>query len=119
MAECRRLFPNQQLVVLWLGSSIGNLSSAEAVQFFRDMTASAGTNIQVCAELRHPRSVVKRQATAMMAWRCEPLAVSSGLSQTVHFMCPPCLCGRTDIMLMLRLAFSNAGAAVRGSVEAA
>lgn len=51
VAECRRLFPNQQLVVLWLGSSIGNLSPAEAVQFFRDMTASAGTNIQVRAEL--------------------------------------------------------------------
>jgi uncharacterized SAM-dependent methyltransferase len=48
VAECRRLFPNQQLVVLWLGSSIGNLSPTEAVQFFRDMTASAGTNIQVC-----------------------------------------------------------------------
>ena len=47
VAECRRLFPDQQLVVLWLGSSIGNLSPAEAVQFFRDMTASAGTNIQV------------------------------------------------------------------------
>ncbi len=52
VAECRRLFPNQQLVVLWLGSSIGNLNPAEAVQFFQDMTASAGTNIQVRAELK-------------------------------------------------------------------
>lgn len=56
VAECRRLFPNQQLVVLWLGSSIGNLSPAEAVQFFQDMTASAGTNIQVRAELEELQS---------------------------------------------------------------
>lgn len=47
MAECRRRFPNEQLVVLWLGSSVGNLKPAEAVQFFRDMTAGAGSNIQV------------------------------------------------------------------------
>ena len=47
IAECRRRFPADQLVVLWLGSSIGNLAPAEAVQFFHDMTAGAGSNIQV------------------------------------------------------------------------
>ena len=62
MAECRRLFPNQQLVVLWLGSSIGNLSPAEAVQFFQDMTASAGTNIQVGAELASRRILLWRES---------------------------------------------------------
>lgn len=51
MAECRRRFPNEQLVVLWLGSSVGNLKPAEAVQFFRDMTAGAGSNIQVLCSL--------------------------------------------------------------------
>lgn len=51
MAECRRRFPNEQLVVLWLGSSVGNLKPPEAVQFFRDMTAGGGDHIQVWQHL--------------------------------------------------------------------
>lgn len=48
IAECRRRFPGQRLTVLWLGSSVGNLAPEDAVQFFRTMTAGAGSDLQVC-----------------------------------------------------------------------
>lgn len=41
------MFPDDQLVVLWLGSSVGNLAPLDAVHFFRNMCAGAGANIQV------------------------------------------------------------------------
>ena len=44
--ECRRRFPTERLVLLWLGSSVGNSSQEEAVQFFRDVMAAAGQNSQ-------------------------------------------------------------------------
>ena len=46
--ECRRRFPTERLVLLWLGSSVGNSSQEEAVQFFRDVMAAAGQNSQAC-----------------------------------------------------------------------
>ncbi len=33
-------------MLLWLGSSVGNSSQEEAVQFFRDVMAAAGQNSQ-------------------------------------------------------------------------
>ena len=44
--ECRRRFPTERLVLLWLGSSVGNSSQEEAIQFFRDVMAAAGQNSQ-------------------------------------------------------------------------
>jgi uncharacterized SAM-dependent methyltransferase len=64
VAECRRRFPDQQLVVLWLGSSVGNLNPSEAVQFFRDMTAGAGSNIQVRAAIFHCRRLAEAEPAA-------------------------------------------------------
>ena len=43
--ECRRRFPTERLVLLWLGSSVGNSSQEEAVQFFRDVMAAAGAEL--------------------------------------------------------------------------
>lgn len=51
--ECRRRFPLERLVVLWLGSSVGNLSHGQAVQFFKDVLEAGGQNLQVlCCALR-------------------------------------------------------------------
>ena len=33
-------------MLLWLGSSVGNSSQEEAIQFFRDTMAAAGQNSQ-------------------------------------------------------------------------
>ena len=43
--RCRH--PDKVLCILWLGSSIGNLEPAEALQFFRDMLRIGGKQTQV------------------------------------------------------------------------
>ena len=98
MAECRRLFPNQQLVVLWLGSSIGNLSPAEAVQFFQDMTASAGTNIQVCVELQ-----IAAEQGCRGARRSSNNCLRSGLDAALedHQLLMPALCASAYVFCIL------------------
>lgn len=60
VAECRRRFPHERLLFLWLGSSIGNLPPPDAVNFFRGMTAAAGTDYQVllCADLWKDRKTL-------------------------------------------------------------
>lgn len=52
VAECRRRFSNDRLLILWLGSSIGNLPPEDAISFFKSMTAGGGATIQVllCAD---------------------------------------------------------------------
>ena len=52
--ECRRRYPRERLVVLWLGSSVGNFSDAQAVQFFKDVLAAGGHNLQVLLQTRIP-----------------------------------------------------------------
>ena len=49
--ECRRRFPTDRLVLLWLGSSVGNFSHSQAVSFFVDVLAAGGSNMQVLLDL--------------------------------------------------------------------
>jgi hypothetical protein len=40
-------YPHENVCILWLGSSVGNLSASAAVQFFRDAVAAVGTHCQI------------------------------------------------------------------------
>lgn len=64
IAECRQRFPGQRLTVLWLGSSVGNLAPADAVQFFRGMAAGAGSDLQ--ARHRCPALLPPSDASSLM-----------------------------------------------------
>jgi uncharacterized SAM-dependent methyltransferase len=43
----RERYPDENLCILWLGSSVGNLSRSAAVQFFCDVVGAVGTHCQV------------------------------------------------------------------------
>jgi uncharacterized SAM-dependent methyltransferase len=43
----RERYPDENICILWLGSSVGNLSAADAVQFFQDAIAAIGTHCQL------------------------------------------------------------------------
>ncbi len=47
LQKVRKLHPTENLCILWLGSSVGNLTNDGAAQFFRDMLVAAGPNSQV------------------------------------------------------------------------
>jgi formylglycine-generating enzyme required for sulfatase activity len=49
----REHYPHENICILWLGSSVGNLSASAAVQFFRDAVAAVGTHCQIllCADM--------------------------------------------------------------------
>jgi uncharacterized SAM-dependent methyltransferase len=49
----REHYPNENVCILWLGSSVGNLSASAAVQFFHDAVAAVGTHCQIllCADM--------------------------------------------------------------------
>jgi hypothetical protein len=40
-------YPHENVCILWLGSSVGNLSASAAVQFFGDAVAAVGTHCQI------------------------------------------------------------------------
>ncbi|KAH9532618.1 hypothetical protein CY35_18G007800 [Sphagnum magellanicum] len=46
-------YPHENVCILWLGSSVGNLSASAAVQFLRDAVAAVGTHCQIflCADM--------------------------------------------------------------------
>ncbi|KAH8933236.1 hypothetical protein BDL97_18G019900 [Sphagnum fallax] len=46
-------YPHENVCILWLGSSVGNLSASVAVQFFCDAVAAVGTHCQIllCADM--------------------------------------------------------------------
>eukprot|EP00271_Cylindrocystis_brebissonii_P023482 TRINITY_DN9768_c0_g1_i1.p1 TRINITY_DN9768_c0_g1~~TRINITY_DN9768_c0_g1_i1.p1 ORF type:complete len:709 (-),score=96.75 TRINITY_DN9768_c0_g1_i1:541-2667(-) len=58
--EVRRKFPTENLCILWLGSSVGNLEAKEAVKFFKEVYNAAGSKIQVllCTDLWKDRAVL-------------------------------------------------------------
>jgi uncharacterized SAM-dependent methyltransferase len=43
----REHYPHENVCILWLGSSVGNLSASAAVQFFCDAVAAVGTHCQI------------------------------------------------------------------------
>jgi uncharacterized SAM-dependent methyltransferase len=43
----RERYPDENICILWLGSSVGNLSAADAVQFFQDAIAAIGSHCQL------------------------------------------------------------------------
>jgi hypothetical protein len=47
LQKVRQLHPTENLCILWLGSSVGNLTNDGAAQFFKDMLAAAGQKSQV------------------------------------------------------------------------
>ncbi|KAJ7111124.1 hypothetical protein O6H91_Y569900 [Diphasiastrum complanatum] len=47
LKEVRRLCPENMLCILWLGSSIGNLSQTEAISFLKDVTSAVGYRCQL------------------------------------------------------------------------
>lgn len=60
LEEVRKIFPSENLCVLWLGSSVGNLSNEEAVKFFEDVDAAAGPNMQMllCTDMWKDREIL-------------------------------------------------------------
>ncbi|CAM6039911.1 unnamed protein product [Sphagnum compactum] len=49
----REHYPHENVSILWLGSSVGNLSASAVVQFFRDAVAAVDTHCQIllCADM--------------------------------------------------------------------
>ncbi len=43
----REHYPHENVCILWLGSSVGNLSASAAVQFFCNAVAAVGTHCQI------------------------------------------------------------------------
>lgn len=56
LKKVRKLYPDESLCIMWLGSSVGNLSNDAATQFFRDITVAVGTHCQIflCAGNTQP-----------------------------------------------------------------
>lgn len=54
LQKVRQLHPTENLCILWLGSSVGNLTNDGAAQFFRDMLVAAGQKSQVRLLLYSP-----------------------------------------------------------------
>jgi dimethylhistidine N-methyltransferase len=61
LLEARRRHPAAKLCILWLGSSVGNFTDQEAVQFLEELRLAAGSNITLllCADLWKDASILK------------------------------------------------------------
>lgn len=61
LLEARRRHPAAKFCILWLGSSVGNFTDQEAVQFLEELRQAAGSNITLllCADLWKDASMLK------------------------------------------------------------
>ncbi|KAH9315723.1 hypothetical protein KI387_024350 [Taxus chinensis] len=53
LQQVKSTYPEQQLCIAWLGSSVGNLTKENAVHFFKDVLKAAGSTCQllVCVDM--------------------------------------------------------------------
>ncbi|KAG0553605.1 hypothetical protein KC19_12G024700 [Ceratodon purpureus] len=53
LKEVRAMHPDENLCIMWLGSSVGNFTDEGAIQFFRDIHSAVGTRCQIflCADM--------------------------------------------------------------------
>ncbi|KAH9306444.1 hypothetical protein KI387_010848 [Taxus chinensis] len=51
LQQVKRCYPEQQFCIVWLGSSVGNLTKENAVEFFKDVLKAAGSTSQLLVSM--------------------------------------------------------------------
>ena len=51
LAQVKRNHPDEMLCIAWLGSSVGNLTNENTVQFFKDIISIVGSTCQLLVSM--------------------------------------------------------------------
>lgn len=82
LKKVRAMHPDENLCIMWLGSSVGNFTDEGAIQFFRDIYSAVGTRCQIflCAGNQHLKPIAIAIARFVLLCSCS-FGFSNSLTQ--------------------------------------